>query len=68
MKILSLVFAGFAVAGLWGHLEVTLIAIGMLGLTRSAEKVFARQEEEYAKAHPPMPTEDTPEEHTASFM
>ena len=70
MKILSLVYVGFAIAGLWGHLEVTLICIAMLALMRHAHKVFARQDEEYARARPPTqaPSEAVLEEHTCSFM
>jgi hypothetical protein len=55
MKILSLVFAGFAVAGFWGHLEVTLFSILMLVLLRVGSRVFARQDAEYARTHPPKP-------------
>jgi hypothetical protein len=55
MRTLSLVFLCMASAGLWGHLEVTLFAIAMLALMRHAEKVFAKQDEEYARLHPPKP-------------
>jgi len=60
MKILITVFVVMGVIGLWGHLGVTLICILMLALMRHAEKVFAAQDAEYARNHPPTPapTED----------
>ena len=57
IKSLALVFVSICIAGiLAGKLAVTLLALPMLLVLWYASKLFAQQDEEYARLHPPCPT------------
>ena len=70
MKALATIFLAFAIAGLWGHYEVTVISITMLVILRHAEKVFAKQDREWKENRvlTVRRIEEELEEQSCSFM
>ena len=71
MKLLTLMFIGFVVAGLVFHkFAVVLFAVGMIFFMIYAQKEFKKQDAEWEREHPPLqkPTEEIIKEHPCSFM